>query len=58
MDNKFRFGRIEVSCEGYSEPNDPYVLRGSCGVCIQYLQDFYKLMTILTLRFFLLLIYS
>ncbi|XP_064625478.1 store-operated calcium entry-associated regulatory factor-like [Lineus longissimus] len=31
MDNAFRFGRVEVSCEGYDYPNDPYVLRGSCG---------------------------
>lgn len=32
MDNAYRFGRIEVSCEGYSHPNDPYVLKGSCGL--------------------------
>jgi hypothetical protein len=34
MDSKYRFGRIEVSCEGYDYPDDPYVLRGSCGVSI------------------------
>ncbi|XP_077061285.1 store-operated calcium entry-associated regulatory factor isoform X1 [Siphateles boraxobius] len=32
MDNLYRFGRVEVSCEGYSSPNDAYVLRGSCGL--------------------------
>ena len=34
MDNKYRFGRIDVNCEGYDHPADPYILRGSCGVCI------------------------
>lgn len=24
-----RFGRVEVSCEGWSKPGDPYVLKGS-----------------------------
>ncbi|XP_055061831.1 store-operated calcium entry-associated regulatory factor [Misgurnus anguillicaudatus] len=32
MDNWYRFGRVEVSCEGYTSPNDPYVLKGSCGL--------------------------
>lgn len=32
MDNAYRFGRIEVSCEGYSHPDDPYILKGSCGL--------------------------
>lgn len=32
MDNEYRFGKIEVSCEGYDYPDDPYVLKGSCGV--------------------------
>ncbi|XP_029989260.1 store-operated calcium entry-associated regulatory factor isoform X3 [Sphaeramia orbicularis] len=32
MDNSYRFGRIEVSCEGYSHPNDAYILKGSCGL--------------------------
>ncbi|KAK0140162.1 Store-operated calcium entry-associated regulatory factor [Merluccius polli] len=32
MDNSYRFGRIEVSCEGYSHPGDAYILRGSCGL--------------------------
>ncbi|XP_058241096.1 store-operated calcium entry-associated regulatory factor [Hemibagrus wyckioides] len=32
MDNWYRFGRVEVSCEGYNSPDDPYILRGSCGL--------------------------
>lgn len=32
MDNAYRFGHITVSCEGYSYPDDPYILRGSCGL--------------------------
>ncbi|XP_034080359.1 store-operated calcium entry-associated regulatory factor isoform X2 [Gymnodraco acuticeps] len=32
MDNAYRFGRIEVSCEGYSQPADALILRGSCGL--------------------------
>jgi len=32
MDNSYRFGLISVSCEGYSYPDDPYILKGSCGV--------------------------
>ncbi|XP_013880634.1 store-operated calcium entry-associated regulatory factor [Austrofundulus limnaeus] len=32
MNTLYRFGRIEVSCEGYNHPSDPYVLRGSCGL--------------------------
>lgn len=32
LDSKYQFGRIQVSCEGYEYPDDPYVLRGSCGV--------------------------
>lgn len=32
MDNAYRFGRIEVSCEGYNHPTDAYILRGSCGL--------------------------
>ncbi|KAF8239796.1 DUF1183-domain-containing protein [Tricholoma matsutake] len=27
-----RFGRVEVSCEGWSGPGDPYVLKGSCSL--------------------------
>ena len=32
MDSAYRFGKIQVSCEGYDYPDDPYILRGSCGV--------------------------
>lgn len=32
MDNAYRFGETTVVCEGYDYPEDPYVLRGSCGV--------------------------
>lgn len=32
MDNAYRFGQIAVNCEGYDYPDDPYVLRGSCGL--------------------------
>lgn len=33
MDSQYRFGEIAVNCEGYDYPDDPYVLKGSCGVC-------------------------
>lgn len=36
MDNKYRFGRIDVNCEGYDYPDDPYILRGSCGVSTNF----------------------
>eukprot|EP00731_Ephydatia_muelleri_P017970 Em0011g10a len=32
MDEDYQFGRIQVLCEGFNSPNDPYVLRGSCGL--------------------------
>ncbi|KAM3623529.1 uncharacterized protein V6R79_012232 [Siganus canaliculatus] len=32
MDNAYRFGRIEVSCEGYNHPDDAHILKGSCGL--------------------------
>lgn len=32
MDASYRFGRIEVSCEGYESPDDPNILVGSCGL--------------------------
>lgn len=38
MDSKYRFGHLDVSCEGYDYPEDPYVLRGSCG--LRYKLDF------------------
>ncbi|RUS89265.1 hypothetical protein EGW08_003008 [Elysia chlorotica] len=38
MDNAYRFGNVEVTCEGYDYPNDPYVLKGSCG--LEYTLEF------------------
>ncbi|XP_031692556.1 store-operated calcium entry-associated regulatory factor-like [Oncorhynchus kisutch] len=32
MDSAYKFGRIEVSCEGFSHPDDAYILKGSCGL--------------------------
>jgi len=32
MGNDYRFGSIQVVCEGYEYENDPYILRDSCGV--------------------------
>jgi len=32
LNSEVRFGKTEVSCEGYSNPNDPYILQGSCGL--------------------------
>ncbi|XP_010707986.1 store-operated calcium entry-associated regulatory factor isoform X2 [Meleagris gallopavo] len=32
LENTLRFGQIEVSCEGYNYPDDPYILRGSCSL--------------------------
>ncbi|CAL1546343.1 unnamed protein product [Lymnaea stagnalis] len=32
MDNAYRFGHVEVTCEGFDYPNDPFILKGSCGL--------------------------
>ncbi|GJJ71156.1 hypothetical protein EMPS_03506 [Entomortierella parvispora] len=32
MPETFRFGELDVYCEGYNHPDDPYVLKGSCGL--------------------------
>ncbi|KAI9224062.1 hypothetical protein BC828DRAFT_340834, partial [Blastocladiella britannica] len=32
MEDHFRLGRTTVSCEGYKNRDDKYVLAGSCGV--------------------------
>ncbi|KII89974.1 hypothetical protein PLICRDRAFT_159249 [Plicaturopsis crispa FD-325 SS-3] len=32
LPESLRFGRVEVSCEGWSGPGDPHVLKGSCGL--------------------------
>lgn len=29
---EFKLGGTEVVCEGYDSPDDPYILKGSCGV--------------------------
>jgi len=33
-----RFGNVEVICEGYDYPDDPYILKGSCG--LEYTLDY------------------
>lgn len=40
MDNAYRFGAVEVSCEGYDYSDDPYVLKGSCG--LEYTLEYTK----------------
>ncbi|TPX33218.1 hypothetical protein SmJEL517_g03826 [Synchytrium microbalum] len=32
LSDEFKFGTTEVTCEGFDYTDDPYVLRGSCGV--------------------------
>ncbi|KAL1878820.1 hypothetical protein VTK73DRAFT_7473 [Phialemonium thermophilum] len=32
LPSTLKLGSTDVICEGYSSPNDPYVLKGSCGV--------------------------
>jgi len=32
LNYKYKFGKIEVVCEGYEYPQDPYILTGSCGL--------------------------
>lgn len=32
LPGEFKLGSTEVVCEGYASPEDPYVLKGSCGV--------------------------
>ncbi|KAF7336671.1 OPT-domain-containing protein [Mycena venus] len=32
LPSSLRFGRVEVGCEGWSRPGDPYVLKGSCSL--------------------------
>ena len=36
MDSSYRFGDIAVNCEGYNYPDDPYILKGSCGVGLNF----------------------
>lgn len=32
FEGDYKMGRIEVVCEGYDYPDDPYILKGSCGL--------------------------
>jgi len=32
LPTNYKFGRMEVSCEGYEYPDDDYILTGSCGL--------------------------
>jgi len=32
LDSSVKFGETIVNCEGYSNPDDPYILKGSCGL--------------------------
>ncbi|KAI9891332.1 MAG: hypothetical protein M1814_002845 [Vezdaea aestivalis] len=32
LPSEFKLGSTNVICEGYSSPDDPYILKGSCGV--------------------------
>jgi len=32
MPTNIRFGKLQVICEGYTYPDDPYILQGSCGL--------------------------
>ncbi|KAI6646466.1 Store-operated calcium entry-associated regulatory factor-like [Oopsacas minuta] len=32
FDQRYKFGRIQVSCEGYEHSEDPYILKDSCGL--------------------------
>ena len=44
LDYKYKFGKIEVLCEGYEYPTDPYILTGSCGLeyTIEYTEKKHK----------------
>jgi len=32
MEMKYKFGQVQVTCEGFDYPEDPYILAGSCGL--------------------------
>ena len=40
MDNLYRFGEIDVVCEGYNYPDDAYITKGSCG--LEYTLEYTK----------------
>ena len=44
MDKNYKFGRLDVVCEGYDYPTDPYILVGSCGLeyTIEYVSFSYS----------------
>jgi hypothetical protein len=39
MDSNAKFGSVRVSCEGYDYDADPFILAGSCGVCVGFLKS-------------------
>jgi len=39
MPSQFKFGPVAVNCEGYEYPDDPYVLKGSCGLEYSIVQN-------------------
>ncbi|CAG9534394.1 unnamed protein product [Cercopithifilaria johnstoni] len=41
MSDQYEFGEIRISCEGYDYADDPYILRGSCGLkySLEYSQE-------------------
>ncbi|PFH53035.1 hypothetical protein AMATHDRAFT_138919 [Amanita thiersii Skay4041] len=38
LPDSLRFGKIQVSCEGWSGPGDPYVVKGSCSLDYRLVQ--------------------
>ncbi|PPQ75438.1 hypothetical protein CVT24_013022 [Panaeolus cyanescens] len=38
LPESLRFGKLEVSCEGWSKPGDPYVLKDSCSLDYRLVQ--------------------
>src|SRR3569623_396245 len=32
LSSAYKFGRLNVQCEGYDYPEDPYILAGCCGL--------------------------
>lgn len=38
LPSSLRFGKVEVSCEGWSGPGDPYVMKGSCSLEYQLIE--------------------
>ena len=40
LPDTLRFGRVEVSCEGWSGPGDPYVLKGMDGLSFSQISSY------------------